>query len=199
MARIAFGPIVSDARGKVAGTIFSIWRGIAYAKRFSKPGNPNTAAQQLVRNPFARLSTIWKVLDSSLVNAWTLYAKGKGFTNRNAFIGLSVPTEIPGTAIVASPHNPGEFPMLLGTITPGADQFTVNFTYPEADSTNRCRIYTRRNGFNEMVFQVEAINTDTSKVITGFTGTGSGYVYLCKKDNVTLELAASVGGAFSWT
>lgn len=199
MARVTYAPVVGNASGRAAGVVFSIWRGISYVKRFVKPGNPNTALQQSVRNAFKALTVVWKKLDSVLVTQWTNYSAGKGFTNRNAFLGENVPLEVDSNPLTVSPHNPAEFPVVLGTITPGADQFTVNWTYPDALTSNRCRIYYRKSAIDEMVFVSEELNTITSKVVTGFTGTGGGKVYLVKRNNTTTECAESVGGAFTWT
>jgi len=199
MARVFYGPTVADAAGRVAGSVFSHWRGVQYVKRFAKPGNPNTSLQQVIRNAFKSLTVIWKLLPSEIVSAWTVYAKGKAFTNRNAFLGKGVLPHSADNVYPLAPHNPDEFPMATFTITPGADQLTCNFTFPDALTSNRCRIYYQKQGTNEMVFVAEKLNTDTSHIITGFTGTGTANVWLVKKNNVSLALAASKDQEGTWS
>ncbi len=59
MATIKLGPIVADIRGKLGGTIFSRNKAGNYAKKFTQPNNPQTAAQQFFRNLFASVSQRW--------------------------------------------------------------------------------------------------------------------------------------------
>lgn len=199
MARVFYGPTVADAAGRVAGSVFSHWRGVQYVKRFAKPGNPNTALQIVTRNAFKVLTIIWKKLPVEIVAAWTTYAAGKKFTNRNAFIGSAMPNNPDEAFYPLTPHNPLEFPMATFTVAPGADLLTCNFTYPDASTSNRCRIYYQKQGTKEMVFVIEKLNTDTSHVITGFTGTGTANVFGVKKNLTLNRLAASVDVEQSWT
>lgn len=44
--------ILSKVSGKVAGVVGADWKGIAYLRAYTKPANPNTAAQQVQRTKF---------------------------------------------------------------------------------------------------------------------------------------------------
>lgn len=59
MATIKLGPIVSEIRGLLGGTIFSRNGAGAYAKQFTKPTNPQTPAQQAIRNLLTAVSARW--------------------------------------------------------------------------------------------------------------------------------------------
>ena len=45
--------ILSKVSGKVAGVVGADWKGIAYLRAYTKPANPNTAAQQVQRTKFS--------------------------------------------------------------------------------------------------------------------------------------------------
>jgi hypothetical protein len=72
MARITFGPMVSEARGAIGGTVFARDRHGAYARAKAKLINPKSTAQQLVR---AMLRAQGKAWSNSLTDqqrqAWT--------------------------------------------------------------------------------------------------------------------------------
>lgn len=197
MARCTYAPIVGDIRGRVAGSVFSLWRGIAYVKKFSKPGNPNTSAQQAIRAAFAFLTVQWKLLQSELVAAWQLYSEGKSFTGRNAFIGQGVVEQEATELYPLTPHNPSEFPVVLGANTPAANQVTLNWTYPDSLTSNRARIYYQRQGVNQLVFFSEELNTATSKIVDGLTSLVAYNFWIVKKNNDSSELAQDVRVAAS--
>lgn len=52
MGKIQSG-ILSKVSGKVAGVVGADWKGIAYLRAYTKPANPNTAAQQVQRTKFS--------------------------------------------------------------------------------------------------------------------------------------------------
>lgn len=52
MGKIQAG-ILSKVSGKIAGVVGADWKGIAYLRAFTKPANPNTAAQQTQRTKFS--------------------------------------------------------------------------------------------------------------------------------------------------
>lgn len=99
------------AEGSVGESItFSQWRGIRYAKRYTKPSNPNTTEQQLTRGVFAMLNQFWKLAPAGMVNAWTAFAKGRSFVNRNAFIGQNtrlLRQDPPATSMIDMIASPG--------------------------------------------------------------------------------------------
>lgn len=75
MAKVNFGTVVNDARGKIAGIVLSKNKSGAYVRTKVTPANPRTAAQQAVRANFASLSQAWSgTLTQAQRDAWTAYA-----------------------------------------------------------------------------------------------------------------------------
>lgn len=70
MARIKFSALVSDVRGKIGGNIFSRNRGGAYVRTHVKSINPNTNAQQVIRNRMAALVQQWRSFTDSERLSW---------------------------------------------------------------------------------------------------------------------------------
>lgn len=71
MATIKLGPIVSEIRGLLGGTIFSRNGAGAYAKQFTKPTNPMTPAQQAIRALLSTVSGRWTAnLSDAEREAW---------------------------------------------------------------------------------------------------------------------------------
>lgn len=77
MAKIKFGMMMTDARGKLGGQVFSKNRGGAYIRTKVTPSNPRTADQQANRTLLGSLSQGWSALTAeqrlswnSAVSAW---------------------------------------------------------------------------------------------------------------------------------
>lgn len=62
MAKIKFGMMMTDARGKLGGQVFSKNRGGSYVRTKVTPSNPQTSAQMAVRGAFASISSAWSAL-----------------------------------------------------------------------------------------------------------------------------------------
>jgi hypothetical protein len=86
MARITFGNIVAEARGKVGGVVFSRNTGGAYVRQKVSPVQPRTAAQLNQRSRLTEVSKVWETLTQSQREAW------KGFSlaaRKRDVLGLS--------------------------------------------------------------------------------------------------------------
>lgn len=70
MAKIKFGMMMTDARGKLGGQVFSKNRAGAYVRTKVTPVNPRTAAQQLSRSILGTLSASWSGLTEQQRRAW---------------------------------------------------------------------------------------------------------------------------------
>jgi len=62
MAKVKFGMMMTDARGKLGGQVFSKNRGGAYVRTKVTPTNPQTSFQTGVRAIFALISQAWSTL-----------------------------------------------------------------------------------------------------------------------------------------
>lgn len=62
--------MMTDARGKLGGQVFSKNKGGAYVRTKVTPANPQTADQTTARSLFASISTAWSALTSAQRTAW---------------------------------------------------------------------------------------------------------------------------------
>ena len=78
MARLK-APLMSlGARGQLGKSIiFSVWKGVDYAKEYATPSNPNTSAQQTQRGYFSDAVDVWHDgnFSSDDFSAWSLSAR----------------------------------------------------------------------------------------------------------------------------
>ena len=95
------GPLFSlDARGQFGKTlVYSIWKGLNYARKYVIPSNPNTAAQQTIRGYFSAAVAAYKAEDQATKDAWDVAntAIGKPMTGFNYYLGLYVKYQIDNT------------------------------------------------------------------------------------------------------
>ena len=70
MAKIKFGMMMTDARGKLGGQVFSKNRSGAYVRTKVTPVNPRTAAQPLSRSILGTLSASWSGLTEVQRRSW---------------------------------------------------------------------------------------------------------------------------------
>lgn len=70
MAKIKFGAMMVDARGKLGGHVFSKNRGGAYIRTKVTPSNPQTEDQVAQRALLATFSQSWKGLTEAQRTAW---------------------------------------------------------------------------------------------------------------------------------
>src|SRR5690606_4000781 len=70
MAKIKFGMMMTDARGKLGGQVFSKNRGGAYVRTKVTPSNPQTLAQTIVRTNLGNISQLWNSLTTDQIAGW---------------------------------------------------------------------------------------------------------------------------------
>jgi len=82
MASIKLSAIVSAARGKVGGNVFSANKAGAFVRTYVKPTNRNTIAQQTVRGRFGTLSSGWRNISAEVRGQWNTMAVQYPYMNR---------------------------------------------------------------------------------------------------------------------
>lgn len=88
MALLKLGIIATDARGSVAGTVFSRNKGGAYMRGRVAPLNPNSPRQAAVRQNFASNAKLWSgTLTDAERQAWTFFAQANPLVN---ILGASI-------------------------------------------------------------------------------------------------------------
>ena len=110
MAIIKFGMMMTDARGKLGGQVFTKTRSGATVRTKVTPTNPQTAAQQTARAILGNLSTAWRALTEEQRQGWNAAVDGFLKTNifgdtyspsgKNLFVGLNA-----NLAQTGSPRN----------------------------------------------------------------------------------------------
>ena len=115
MAKIKFGMIVTDGRGKLGGQVFSKNRSGAYIRTKVTPTNPQTAAQTNVRQSFATLSQAWSTLTASEISAWNgavkdwattdIFGDLKNPTGKNLYLRLNQNLTLAGLDGLTLPPN----------------------------------------------------------------------------------------------
>lgn len=90
MAKIKFGMMMTDARGKLGGQVFSKNRAGSYVRTKVTPVNPQTAAQMASRQLLGSLSTGWNGLSASAIAAWN--AAVNDWKSTDIFGDIKVPT-----------------------------------------------------------------------------------------------------------
>jgi len=81
MAKIKFGAMMVDARGKLGGHVFSKNRGGAYMRTKVTPSNPQSADQVAQRALLAQASQAWKALTEAQRLAWNSSVSAYATTN----------------------------------------------------------------------------------------------------------------------
>jgi len=184
MAKVSYGPIVSDASGKSAGTVFSKWRTRSYIRRLVTPGNPNTAAQQAIRNAFIIQTDRFLRFNSDLVQAWRNFAAGKPLTDRSAFIGATVQEKRLATPWPFTPHDPTVFPVLNLAATPGVGSMTLNWVNDVLPGAGDTLVFTINEVDNELTVAMQTeLLAATSSIITGLTSNKEYLFGVNKKDS----------------
>jgi len=82
MAKVAFGGGVSQASGKIGGTVFSRNKGGAYFKNWVNPTNPQTQKQTDQRAALAQKSAAWRTITQEQRSAWGSWANDNPVLDR---------------------------------------------------------------------------------------------------------------------
>lgn len=79
--KIKYSALVSDARGKLNGSVASKNRYGQYFRNKMTPVNRRTTAQMRVRGAFAAISSAWRGLSQAQRDAWAALSKSHPFTD----------------------------------------------------------------------------------------------------------------------
>lgn len=210
------GPMLSiGASGSIAKTLVaSKWRGRPYMRQHVIPANPNSTDQQLTRNIFSCLNTMWKVSPAGVIAPWDLYASGQVFVGRNAWLSKNVhqlydkasPLTSMAT-IIGSPGAKGGTPPDAITVTsPGAGEINVAFTdgvAPTGWTLTAHQAFVFIDQAPDALFASSvtfAEETSTPPVDVAFSGLTAGDYVVCawdkwlKADGVSVAYSSSLNG-----
>lgn len=130
MAKIKFGAMMVDARGKLGGHVFSKNRGGAYIRTKVTPSNPQSEAQVEQRALLSTYSQGWRNLTETQRLSWAgvvqQYARTNIFgdtvnpSGSNLYTRLNINIGIAGGTAITTP------PLPLGVATPSNFTFTAD-------------------------------------------------------------------------
>lgn len=139
-------PIFAQASGSIAGTVFSRNGGGMYVRSRANPTNPNTDAQQAVRDAMRTLVDYWtSTLSSVMRDSWNTYAFNTPTLNKlgepttktgqQMFLRGNIPRVQAGLPIVQTASgvfNLGDFTP-VGTIVVSAGSNTLTIPFSNTD------------------------------------------------------------------
>lgn len=141
MAKIKFGMMMTDARGKLGGQVFSKNRSGAYIRTKVTPVNRRTESQQQNRNLLGTLSSAWGAITQASRDAWN--SSVESWQKTNVFGDLQKPTgknlftslnkimlqNFPDRSVMLDPpakKNLKVFSITSGTISASTTAITLN-------------------------------------------------------------------------
>ena len=90
MAKIKLNSYIKSIHGRVGNIIYYNVKGCQYARSYSIPRNPGTAAQQKNRTTFARAVKQWQNLQSEEKAFYNHLAQNKPLSGYNIFISMQM-------------------------------------------------------------------------------------------------------------
>jgi hypothetical protein len=127
MAKLTAPLLSFEGSGQIARTqVYSSWKGIPYARRYTIPANPRSTSQVQTRSVFSWLNFIWRTAPGDFTAPWRAAVIGRPLIDRNLFIKQNLPllrTAGSLDGMVFSPGAKGGIASTI-TITPGAGQLT---------------------------------------------------------------------------
>lgn len=125
MALIKFGMMMTDARGKLGGHVFTKTRNGATIRTKVTPTNPQTVAQQLARSIFGLVSAAWRTLSEGDRLAWNSAVSAYSRTNifgdsylpsgKNLFVQINSNLLNAGLNFISVPEIPADNPQFIVT------------------------------------------------------------------------------------
>lgn len=127
MAKIKFGMMMTDARGKLGGQVFSKNRGGAYVRTKVTPTNPQSVNQSVVRQLFGTIAQAWSALSNAVRAEWNTAVEA--WKTTDIFGDLRTPSgkalhqrlnqqaQVAGYGLITNP--PAKLEMVSGVVTAG--------------------------------------------------------------------------------
>lgn len=143
MAKILTTAIVADIRNKLNGSVFSKNRYGSYVRTKVTPVNPQTTAQQNVRNILSTQSQAWRGLTESQRQSWIdaainfpftdIFGNSKILSGSALYVKLNSNLVNAGVAAIDAAPSPVEIPQLvLGSFTAAAGTAAVSLAFTPA-------------------------------------------------------------------
>lgn len=201
MAKISLSPLVVDIRNKVADMVFSKWRGINYVRSRVVPSNPNTAAQQAVRNSLARCVDMYQGMQATIKAAWIYVASGKSYSGYNQMVSENRSKEEAATEITAAPTTDVASLATLSAATgSSATEIDVTFTPSPVPAGDKLQVFARKTsttGEKTVItetFEIAAAQTSPQTLTMGLAATAY-IIHGALSDDTLARAGASLSDA----
>lgn len=112
MAKVVQPLMSLEARGKMGGLIYNVWRGMCTVKAFRSPVQPNSTQQLDMRKLMTDATRAWAALTAAQRTAWNAYAVdhlesdwtgvSKRLTGQNWFVRCYVMAKLCGAAAITA-------------------------------------------------------------------------------------------------
>ena len=135
MAKIT-GPLLSlGASGQIGKTlVFAKWRGVGYVRQYVVPANPQTVAQQLTRNTFATIRSMFKIASTIARAPFDAFATGRPLLGVNQYLKsniLAMLGDVNMDNFVSSPGARGGLPPDSVIVTTGVGSGEIDIAVNE--------------------------------------------------------------------
>lgn len=152
MAKIKFGMMMTDARNKLGGQVFSKNRGGAYVRTKVTPSNAQTSFQTAVRSILTFFAQSWRTLTANQITAWNnavsdftgtdIFGDVKTPSGENLYIRLNANLAKVGEPAISDPPLPQNVSPLTGlAVAASAGGGTVAITANEATVGANQKLY----------------------------------------------------------
>lgn len=127
MARLTAPLLSFEGSGQIAKTqVYSTWKGIPYARRYTIPADPKTTEQVKTRTVFSWLNFVWRTAPADFKAPWQSAVQGRPLIDRNLWLKQNngfLRDLLTLEGMVMSPGAKGGIASPI-TITGGAGQIT---------------------------------------------------------------------------
>jgi len=139
--------MMTDARGKLGGQVFSKNRGGAYVRTKVTPTNPQSVNQTVVRQLFGTIAQLWSTLSNTVRSEWNsaieewkttdIFGDLRTPSGKALHQRLNQQAQVAGYGAIASP--PAKLEMVSGVVTAGqlaigVAEITITGAYAGADA-----------------------------------------------------------------
>jgi hypothetical protein len=191
MAKIKFGMMMTDARGKLGGQVFSKNRSCAYVRTKVTPVNPQTSFQSSVRALFGSISQQWSGLSQATRDAWdgavndwqttNIFGDLVNPTGKALFQRLNNQAQVVGLAAVTTP--PAKLVMPDDIVTAASFDVTIpeiDLTGVNAEATTRVALYATAPLSQGTKFVKNRLRLIYAAAGNAFSGSATGDAYIAK-------------------
>lgn len=197
MAKISFSPLIVEASGKVKDTVFSRWKGRPYIRSRVTPANPNSAAQQAVRNSLSRCVDLWQSFVADMTSNWDAYASPYSISGYNAWMKANRADEQDGnilqvTAVDELLEGVDTFGAASGS---GSGEIDLTWTGGTTGADKYAYILSRKDGEDSLTLEesTTTLVSAGSVTISGLSAGDDYQMYLAVYDDTEGTLSISKG------